>query len=57
MLRAYKDKTTGLWKWGTRGEPKYDTQGQAEKAGMDILTKRLREVRDKLNGVLLNHGK
>lgn len=57
MTKAYQDKETGLWKWGTRGEPIYNSKGEAERGGMDILTKRLREIKDKLDGVIRNHGR
>lgn len=56
-MKAYQDKTTGKWKWGTRGEPIYDSKGQAERAGMDLLVEKLRYLRDKLNGVMTNHGR
>jgi len=56
-MRAYLDKVTGKWKWGTRGQPIYESKEQAERGGMDILTSRLREIRDKLNGVIANHGR
>lgn len=56
-MKAYQDKESGKWKWGTRGLPIYETKAAAEKGGLDILTKRLREVRDKLNGALVNHGR
>jgi len=48
MHKAYQDKKSGLWKWGTRGEAKYETKRLAEQAGIDIVTKRLREVRDQV---------
>lgn len=56
-MKAYQDKESGKWKWGTRGQAIYETKSAAERGGLDILTKRLREVKDKLNGVLLNHGR
>jgi hypothetical protein len=55
-MRAYQDKKTGKWKWGTRGNPIYESKNEAERAGMDILTSRLREIRDKLDGVIHRHG-
>lgn len=57
MTKAYQDKTTGKWKWGTRGQPIYDTKSQAERAGINELTERLRYIRDRLNGAMLNHGR
>lgn len=57
MSKAYQDKGTGKWKWGTRGEAIYETKGQCERAGMDMLTDKLRRLRDRLNNVLVNHGK
>lgn len=56
-MRAFQDKQTGKWKWGTRGEAIYDTKGQCERAAMDLLTEKLRNLRNKLNTVILNHGK
>lgn len=56
-MRAYLDKVSGKWKWGTRGQPIYDTKDIAEKAGLDIITKKLREIKDKLNNALENHGR
>lgn len=57
MTRAFQDRATGKWKWGTRGEPIYDSKQQAERAGIDLLTDRLRQVRDRLNQAHLNYGK
>lgn len=56
-MKAYLDKTTGKWKWGTRGTAIYDTKEIAERAGLDIITNKLREIKDKLNNTLLNHGR
>ena len=56
-LRAYQDKESGKWKWGTRGQPIYDSKIQAERAGIDMLTEGLRRVRDRLNNEMLNYGK
>lgn len=56
-MKAYLDKTTGKWKWGTRGAAIYDTKEIAERAGLDIITNKLREIKDKLNSTLLNHGR
>lgn len=56
-MKAYQDKESGLWKWGKRGEPIYNSKGEAEKIGMQILTDRLRYIRDKLESVYQNHGK
>lgn len=51
-MKAYQDKVTNKWKWGTRGEAIYDTKDICEREGMNILTNKLRYLRDKLN-----HGK
>lgn len=56
-MKAYQDKVTGKWKWGKRGIPLYESKSEAERVGLDILTRRLREVRDQLNRGLMNHGK
>jgi len=56
-MKAYLDSSTGKWKWGTRGQPIYDTKAIAEKAGLDIITNKLREMKDRLNKVLDNHGR
>lgn len=55
-MKAYEDKSTGKWKWGKRGKPIYDSKLEAERAGLEILTDRLRYIRDKLNGAHLNYG-
>lgn len=57
MSKAYKDQQTNKWKWGTRGEAIYDSKEQCERAGMDILTEKLRKIRDRLNSTILNHGR
>lgn len=57
MTKAYQDKVSGLWKWGTRGEPIYNSKGECERAGMEILTRRLRDIKDRLDGVIRNHGR
>lgn len=56
-LKAYQDKETGLWKWGTRGNPIHETKAAAERAGIDELTDRLRKAREKWNEACANHGK
>ncbi len=56
-MKAYLDKVSGKWKWGTRGQPIYESKSAAERGGMDILTERLRGIRDKLDGVIRNHGR
>lgn len=48
-MRAYQDKVTGLWKWGTRGEAIHESKMKAERFGMDSLTDKLRRLREKLN--------
>jgi hypothetical protein len=54
---VYQDKVTGKWKWGKRGKAIYDTKEEASRAGIDILTERLRNVRDRVNGAIMNHGR
>ncbi len=56
-MKPYQDKKTGLWKWGTRGKAIYESKEICAKAGLDIMLNRLKEVRDKVNGVIQNHGK
>lgn len=56
-MRAFQDKVTGLWKWGTRGEAKYSTKAECQRAGLDLLCDKLREIRDKVNKTAINHGK
>lgn len=56
-FKVYQDKKTGKWKWGKRGEAIYDSKEEASRAGIDILTERLRKVRDQVNGALANHGR
>jgi hypothetical protein len=56
-FKAFKDKETGLWKWGTRGHAIYESKIAAERAGLDALTEGLRRVREKLEQGLLDYGK
>lgn len=56
-MRAYQDKITGKWKWGTRGEAIHETQQIAERYGMDLITDKLRRLRDRLNDSVNRHGK
>lgn len=56
-MRAFQDKVSGLWKWGTRGEPKYNTKQECERAELELLTERLRELRKKVEQGWLNHGR
>jgi hypothetical protein len=56
-MKPYQDKASGKWKWGTRGEAIYDTKNQCSEAGMQILTDKLRAIRDRLNSTITNHGK
>lgn len=56
-MKAYLDKESGKWKWGTRGAAIYDTKQQAERAGLDLITSKLREMNDRLNKALQNHGR
>lgn len=56
-MRAYQDKTTGLWKWGTRGEAIHETKNKAERFGMDSLNDKLQRLREKLKGVCTNNGR
>jgi hypothetical protein len=56
-MKAFQDKNTSKWKWGTRGAAIYDSKEIAEKAGLEIITKKLREIKDKLNNALNNHGR
>ena len=56
-MKPYQDKVTLKWKWGTRGEAIYDSAEQCSRAGMDILTTRLRELNKRLKKTINNHGK
>lgn len=56
-MKAYEDKTTNKWKWGTRGKAIYNSKSEAEQEGLKILTDRLRHIKDKLSTVILNRGK
>jgi hypothetical protein len=57
MTRAFQDRATGKWKWGTRGEAIYNSKAEAEKAGINALTDALRRIRDRLNSTMVNHGR
>lgn len=56
-MKAYQCRNTGLWKWGTRGEPKYNTKQECERAELELLTERLRELRKKVEQGWVNHGR
>lgn len=56
FLRAYQDKETGKWKVGKRGKAIYDTKLEAERAELNILTERLKVIRDNIHGACLNYG-
>lgn len=56
-LRAYQDKETGLWKWGTRGLAIHESKIAAERAGIEALTDGLRAARERYERELLNYGK
>ena len=56
-LKAYQDKGTGLWKWGTRGRALYDSKQEAERAGLDLLVAGLVRARERYYRELVNYGK
>lgn len=56
-LKAYQDKETGLWKWGTRGQAIHETKIAAERAGLGTLTEGLRRARERYYRELLNYGR
>lgn len=56
-LRAYQDRATGLWKWGTRGQAIHETKIAAERAGIEALTEGMRRARERYERELLNYGK
>jgi hypothetical protein len=53
-MKAYQDRVTGKWKWGKNGSAIYDTRELAERSGMESLTKRLREIRSKVDSISTN---
>lgn len=55
-MKPFLDKNTGLWKWGTRGEPKYKTKEECARRELEILTDRLGELRKKINQGYINNG-
>ena len=56
-MKAYQDKKTGLWKWGTRGESIHPTRDHAYRFGMERLAEALRRMREKQNQIGQNHGR
>ena len=56
-MKAYQDKTTGKWKWGTRGEAKHESKAECERWGMDELYNKLKRLRERLGNTIHNHGK
>lgn len=56
-MKAYRDKVTGKWKWGTRGQAIHESKHDAEIWAMSNLAEKLKRIRNKLNGVMGDHGK
>lgn len=45
-MKAFQDKTTGLWKWGLYGEFKYQSKEQCQEEEMKLLIQRLKAIRE-----------
>lgn len=56
-MKAYQCKTTGLWKWGRRGEYVHQTRDAAYKAGMIEFQEAMKRMRDRQNNIYQNHGR
>lgn len=56
-LKAYQDRETGLWKWGTRGLAIHPNKTAAERAGIEALTEGLIRARERYERELLNYGR
>jgi hypothetical protein len=56
-MKAYQNKESGLWKWGTKGEFIHTTRDAAYKFGMEQLAQALRRMREKQAQIGQNHGK
>lgn len=55
---ACKDENgnpTGKWKWGHRGQCIYNSQREAEKAGIAIMIDSINKAKERLNKVVSNH--
>lgn len=57
MSKAYQDKETGLWKWGKRGIPMYESKIECERKSLEILTDRLRQLKEKIAKGYIDYGK
>lgn len=51
-MKAYQDKETGLWKWGSNGAPIYQTEKEAKKAGLNKLIDKLFDIQEKRSKLL-----
>lgn len=54
-MKPFLDKATGLWKWGTRGEPKYKTADEAkrtETARIEEMLRRLKKKCEEIYGTI-----
>jgi len=55
-MRAYQDRETGLWKWGSNGKPIYKTKRECNTDGLKQLTDKLRKIKDRLGKAIHSHG-
>ncbi len=56
-MKAYQEKESGMWKWGTNGKAIFPTKQKAQNYGLQLLTDALMKIRNKLNGAMERHGK
>jgi len=53
-MAAY-ESTNGKWKWGSNGQPIYNSKREAEKAGIAIIIDRINQAKERLNKIVTNH--
>ena len=56
-MKAYQDKETGKWKWGTNGKPIYDTKLECQRYGLKAIEDALNRMAQRKNKLLQNHGR
>ena len=56
-MKAYQDKTSGMWKWGRRGEYVFSNRDEAYRHGMNELTATLRRLKERQVAIGQGHGR
>lgn len=48
-MNTYQDKGTGLWKIGSNGTPKFETEMDAKREALNIIVDKILELQKKRN--------